>query len=84
MKHLHLHPFNILSVHEMKLRNNIRHVEYCRWFTVVTFFTDELRYQLSSYINSLQSHICSGNISNEIKDTPLNAQGVCVCARAIS
>jgi hypothetical protein len=51
-KHLHLHPYKITSVHELKQRGSIRHVEYCRWFRdVITanaediwishFFTDE-------------------------------------------
>jgi hypothetical protein len=31
-KHLHLHPYKILSVYELKEYDNEKHVQYSQWF----------------------------------------------------
>jgi hypothetical protein len=65
-KHLHLHPYRITSVDELKERDSVTRVEYCRWFRDiitasgedildVTFFTDEAWFHLLGYVNSQNS-----------------------------
>jgi hypothetical protein len=86
-EHLHLHPCRITSVQELKERDNVRRVEYCRWFRDwitasgedildVTFFADEARFHLYGCANSQNSHVWSATNPLDIKDTPLHNQKV--------
>jgi hypothetical protein len=82
-KHLHLHPYRISSVHELKERDSVKGVEYCRRFgdvitanrddilEVAFFFTDEAWFHLSGYVNSQNSRVWSATKPHEIQDTPL-------------
>jgi hypothetical protein len=69
-KHLHLHPYKITSVHQLKERDNVMHVEYCQWFRDViptngedtldvTFFINEVWFHLSGYVISQEPHLSS-------------------------
>jgi hypothetical protein len=40
-KHLYLHPYTIISVHELKERDNIKRVGYCPWFRDVIIANGE-------------------------------------------
>jgi hypothetical protein len=65
-------------------------LNYCRWFRdVITangkdvlefkFFTDEVRFHLSGYVNSQNSRVWSAINSNEIKDYTITwSEGWCV------
>jgi hypothetical protein len=82
-KHLHLHCCKLTSVHELKERDKMKRVEYCRWFTevitanaedilVATFFTNEAWFRLSGYVKRQNRRLWSATNPHEIKDTPLN------------
>jgi hypothetical protein len=86
-KHLHLHLYKITSVHELKEKASIKCVEYCEWFSDINtangedilgiiFFTDDVWFHLSNYVNNQNSHICSTTNPHEIKVTPLHDQKV--------
>jgi hypothetical protein len=64
-KRLHLHPYKITSVHELK-ELDVKRVEYCPWFRDaitasgkdsldVTIFIDEVWFHLCGYVNSESS-----------------------------
>jgi hypothetical protein len=68
----HLHPYKITAVHELKPGNSAKWVAYGKWFLDfpdregdildITFFTDEVDFHLSEYINSQNSHVwCAHN-----------------------
>jgi hypothetical protein len=69
-KHLHLHPPQ--DMHELKERETVKRLKFCRWFRDVitakreklldvTFFTDEGWFHLTGYthINSQNSRVSS-------------------------
>jgi hypothetical protein len=65
-EHLHLHPYKIISAHELKKMDNVKRADYCRWFRDIitasgedildfTFFTDEAWFHLLGYVSSHNS-----------------------------
>jgi hypothetical protein len=88
---LHLHPYKITSLHGLKAPDNVKRVEYCRWFRdviaanggdilEVTFFASEALFHLSDYENSQNSRVWSATDPHVIKDTPLHERRLVWCA----
>jgi hypothetical protein len=78
LKHLHLHPYKIMSVQELKERDNTKRPEYCLWsrdlITAngrdnldVTFLIDEVWFHLSGYANNQNSDVGPATNPYEIK-----------------
>jgi hypothetical protein len=86
-KHLHLRPCEATSINELKVEENFKRAEYCRWLRDVitakgeyildiTFITYEAYFHVSGYVNSQINRVWSATNPHEIKDIPLHDRKV--------
>jgi len=80
-KCLHLHPYKITTVHELKPGGSAKLVAYCKWFLDfldhegedildVTFFTDEAYFHLSGYISSQNTRVSCAHNPHAFHESP--------------
>jgi hypothetical protein len=73
-------------MHELKVHDNFKHMQYCEWFSHltinaegildITFSIDEAWFHLSGYINPQNSRMWSAFNPQEIMETPFLDQKV--------
>jgi len=71
-------------VHELKEPDQVKRVAYCQWFQTLlkenlgildyTWFSDEVWFHLSGYINSQISRIWASENPNVIHEEPLHSE----------
>jgi len=85
--HLHLHPYKITAVHELKPGDSAKEVAYCKWFLDfvdcegedildVTFFTDEEYFHLSGYIDRQNSSFGCAHNPHAFHESPMHDQKI--------
>jgi transposase len=86
-KSLHLHPYKITAVLELKPGDSAKRVAYCKWFLDfldheeedildVTFFTDEAYFHLLRNINSQNSHVWCAHNPHAFHESPLHDENI--------
>lgn len=79
---LHMKPYKITSVHQLKPADYPRRVAYCQWFENhinnnrildLSFFSDEAWFHLSGYVNSQNFRFWSTENPHEFEETPLHS-----------
>jgi hypothetical protein len=80
-KRIHLHPYKVSLVQELKPADYPRRVAYCNWFfnhmndnrtLDLSFFSDEAWFHLSGYVNSQNCRIWSTENTHVFQETPLH------------
>ena len=86
-KCLHLHPYKITAVHDLKPGDSAKRLAYCKWFLdfldhegedilKITFFTDKAYFHLSWYINSQNSHVWCAHNPHVFHESPLHDEKI--------
>jgi hypothetical protein len=79
---LNLFPYKVTAVQELKPADHEKRIRYCEWFTNfiqtktvdildVTFFTDEVCFHLSAFVNTQNTRLCSSENPHAVHDQKL-------------
>jgi hypothetical protein len=82
---LNLFPYKVTAVQELKPADHEKRIRYCEWFTNfiqtktvdildATFFTDEVWFHLSGYVNTQNTRLWSSENRYAVHETPLHDQ----------
>ncbi|KAJ3661413.1 hypothetical protein Zmor_005808 [Zophobas morio] len=78
---LHMHPYKVSSIHELKPADYPRRVAYCEWFQNnmnnrildLSFFSDEAWFHLNGYVNSQNYRVWSAENPFVFEERPLHS-----------